>query len=72
MLSKLRQTGPSLLASGNDFLGSFDPPQGVFEERTVEEITWGYNHSLVSLANLFLEEDQQLPELYGYFYGKYS
>ena len=32
------------------------------------EITWGYNHSLVTMANLVLPEDQRLPELYGYFY----
>ena len=24
----------------------------------------------MSLANLFLSEDEKLPELYGYFYGK--
>jgi len=70
MLSKLRSTGPDVLDSGNAFLEVQDPPQNVFEATTVEEITWGYNHSLVSLANLILSEDEKLPELYGYFYGK--
>jgi len=70
MLSKLRNTGPSVLESGNAYLGTFDPPQNVFEKRTVQEVTWGYNHSLVHLANLILQEEEILPELYGYFYGK--
>ena len=83
--------GPDLLASANAFLEAQDPPQHVFEKRTVSkylnaistildylpllhgcqvsEITWGYNHSLVTMANLVLPEDQRLPELYGYFYG---
>jgi len=33
-------------------------------------VTWGYKHPLVDMANLILPEDQKLPELYGYFYGK--
>ena len=33
-------------------------------------MTWGYEHSLVTMANLILPEDQKLPELFGYFYGK--
>lgn len=70
MLTKMRATGPDVLQSANIFLEAQDPPQGVFEKRTVEEVTWGYNHSLVTLANLVLPADQQLPELYGYFYGK--
>ena len=92
MISKMRMTGgPDLLASANAFLEAQDPPQHVFEKRTVSkylnristildylpklhgcqvsEITWGYNHSLVTMANLVLPEDQRLPELYGYFYG---
>ena len=36
----------------------------------VEEVTWGYKHPLVDMANLILPEDQKLPELYGYFYGE--
>ena len=36
----------------------------------VEEVTWGYRHPLVDLANQILREDEKLPELYGYFYGK--
>ena len=36
----------------------------------VGEVTWGYEHSLVTMANSFLPEDQKLPELFGYFYGK--
>ena len=36
----------------------------------VGEVTWGYEHSLVNMANSFLPEDQKLPELFGYFYGK--
>jgi len=70
MLTKMRATGPTVLQSANLFLDAHEPPQSVFEKRTVQEVTWGYNHSLVSLANLVLPEDQQLPELYGYFYGK--
>ena len=92
MISKMRMTGgPDLLASANAFLEAQDPPQHVFEKRTVSkylnristildylpklhgcqvaEITWGYNHSLVTMSNLVLPEDQRLPELYGYFYG---
>ena len=34
-----------------------------------QEVTWGYNHSLVHLANLFLQDGEKLPDLYGYFYG---
>jgi len=70
MLSKLRLTGPSVLEGGNAYLGVMDPPQHVFEKRTVQEVTWGYNHSLVHLANQILQEEEKLPELYGYFYGK--
>ena len=36
MLSKLRLTGPSVLAGGNAYLGAMDPPQNVFEKRTVQ------------------------------------
>lgn len=36
----------------------------------VEEVTWGYKHPLVDMANLILPEDQKLPELYGYFSGE--
>ena len=98
MISKMRMTGgPDLLASANAFLEAQDPPQHVFEKRTVSkylngnristehkylyaknlycqvaEITWGYNHSLVTMANLVLPEDQKLPELYGYFYGDFD
>ena len=95
MISKMRMTGgPDLLASANAFLEAQDPPQHVFEKRTVSkylnristildylpklhgcqvaEITWGYNHSLVTMANLVLPEDQRLPELYGYFYGDFD
>ena len=36
----------------------------------IGEVTWGYEHSLVTMANLILPEDQKLPELFGYFYGK--
>ena len=36
----------------------------------VEEVTWGYNHPLVDMANSILPDDQKLPELYGYFYGE--
>ena len=36
----------------------------------MEEVTWGYKHPLVDLANQILREDEKLPELYGYFYGK--
>ena len=38
--------------------------------RQIGEVTWGYEHSLVTMANLILPEDQKLPELFGYFYGK--
>jgi len=69
MLGKFRNNA-SLFESTNFFLESADPPQNVFEKRTVGEVTWGYNHSLVSLANLILPDDQKLPELFGYFYGK--
>jgi len=69
MLGKFR-TDPDLFASSNSFLNSIDPPQSVFEKKTVGEVTWGYEHSLVTMANSFLPEDQKLPELFGYFYGK--
>ena len=36
----------------------------------MQEITWGYKHPLVDLANLILPEEEKLPPLYGYFYGK--
>jgi len=69
MLGKFR-TDPDLFASSNSFLNSIDPPQSVFEKKTVGEVTWGYEHSLVTMANLILPENQKLPELFGYFYGK--
>lgn len=70
MLNKMRNTGPEVLASANIFLETIKPPQNVFEARTVQEITWGYQHPLVDLANLILPEEEKLPPLYGYFYGK--
>jgi len=70
MLNKMRNTGPEVLSSANSYLGTLTPIQNVFESKTVQEITWGYQHSLVDLANLILPPDQKLPALYGYFYGK--
>jgi len=70
MLNRMRITGPELLKSSQAFLESQDPPQNVFETKTVQEVTWGYKHPLVDLANLVLPEEERLPPLYGYFYGK--
>ena len=46
------------------------PPGPVQVCLQVEEVTWGYKHPLVDMANLILPEDQKLPDLYGYFYGE--
>ena len=35
----------------------------------IGDVTWGYKHPLVDLANLILPPEQKLPDLYGYFYG---
>jgi len=70
MMNKMRNTGPDVLFSANLYLATIEPPQNVFESRTVQEITWGYKHALVDLANLILPEEEKLPPLYGYFYGK--
>jgi len=70
MLNKMRNTGPEILASSNIFLETVDPPQRPFETRTVQEVTWGYEHQLVTIANQILPPNEKLPELYGYFYGK--
>jgi len=70
MLNKMRNTGPAVLASANIFITTIDPPQHVFETRSVQDITWGYQHPLVDMANLILPPEQRLPPLYGYFYGK--
>jgi scavenger receptor class B protein 1 len=72
MLNKMRNNGPEFLSGANIFLASQEPPQEVFETRTVEEVTWGYKHHLVDLANLILPPEEKLPELYGYFYGNHS
>jgi len=70
MLNKMRNTGPDLLASANIFIPTIEPKQEVFETNSVADITWGYKHPLVDLANQILPPDQKLPEKYGYFYGK--
>jgi len=70
MMNKMRATGPDVLASANIFLSTIEPPQKVFETQTVRDITWGYKHPLVDMANLILPPEQKLPDLYGYFYGK--
>jgi len=70
MMNRMRKTGPDVLSSSNLFLESFEPPQSVFESKTVEEITWGYQHPLVDIANLILPDEEKLAPLYGYFYGK--
>lgn len=70
MYNKLRLSGPEVLKSGNLFLKTQQPEQKIFETRSVEDVTWGYKHPLVDMANLILPEDKKLPELYGYFYGK--
>merc|ERR1712002_873493 len=69
-MNKMRATGPDVLASANIFLSTIEPPQEVFETQTVGNITWGYKHALVDMANLILPPEQKLPDLYGYFYGK--
>jgi len=67
MLTKLRKLGGDLSAAD----GLLDlHNQTVFEVRSVAEVTWGYQHPLVDLANQVLPEEEQLPPLYGYFYGK--
>ena len=45
MLSKLRLTGPSVLEGGNAYLGVMDPPQHVFEKRTVQVayVFWSFD-----------------------------
>ena len=67
MLTKLRKLGGDLSAAD----GLLDlHNQTVFEVRSVAEVTWGYQHPLVDLANQVLPEEEQLPPLYGYFYGE--
>ena len=68
MLGQMRAMGPDQLFATNFFLGSQN--QSVFETRTVEEVTWGFPHPLMDLANTILPDDQKLPKLYGFFYGK--
>lgn len=70
MMNKMRLAGPEVLNSANIFVQTQEPDQRVFETKSVEEVTWGYKHPLVELANQVLREDEKLPELYGYFYGK--
>jgi len=70
MMNKMRNTGPDVLASANIYLSTIEPPQKVFETQTIGDVTWGYKHPLVDLANLILPPEQKLPDLYGYFYGK--
>jgi len=70
-INKMRALGPEYLLGITTFLDlQEDPPQNVFEQRTVREITWGHQHALVDLANSILPEEEKLPELYGYFFGK--
>jgi len=69
-INKMRALGPEYLLGITTFLDSQDPPQNVFEKRTAREITWGYQHDLVDLANTILPPAERLPEKYGYFYGK--
>ena len=48
MLSKLRNTGPDVLDSGNVFLEAHEPPQGVFEKTTVSsnDLKLSIRHSI--------------------------
>jgi len=70
MFNKMRKTGPDVLFSANFYVDTLEPPQSIFESRKVEDVTWGYQHPLVDLANQILPDEEKLPPLYGYFYGK--
>jgi len=70
MLNDMRARGPDMLLGANAFVKTLDPPQNVFETQSIRDLIWGYQHNLVDMANLILQGDKKLPELYGYFYGK--
>jgi len=68
MINKMRATGAEQLQAVNYFLKT--KGQEVFERHSVQEVTWGFQHPLVDLANQVLPPDQKLPEQFGFFYGK--